>query len=524
MIYHTMNHFKSGEGNMGKFMVGEGWCSLKTIDKVTSVLAIPKENDYSNCHMVHRMTIDENMAKKIRYTPPTYIINNEYTSIFQSIVNAYGPPKYLELNPAPYLIITFPFLFAIMFGDAGHGLIVALLAFCVIFFDNSYPVNFLKKDEAVRMFYEGRYLILLMGLFSIYTGAVYNDYFSKSISFSGSKWLIFNKDFEKSMNVPTRKITHKYDPHREFAIVVLDPVVTYENVSDFKDSRKIRSPYMYSMDPIWKVAKNEISFNNSYKMKLSIIFGIMHMTLGLFLGLCNHIYFNEKIDIYCSFLPRLIFLISTFGYLAILIVVKWVKVLTVDSKCAPSLLHNLIHMYLFSEVKGVCGDFLFDRQKTLQVVLVFVAVLCIPWLLFSKPFILYLNGYKGSELSECMLHQAISTIEYCLECLSHTASYLRLWALSLAHSELSKVLWNMILRMGFSCPHGPLFCGIKMYFMFSIWAILTFSILILMEGLSAFLHALRLHWVEFQRKFYDGGGRLFEPLSFANVHYPIKRE
>ena len=37
--------------------------------------------------------------------------------------------------PAPYTIITFPFLFAVMFGDAGHGLLMALFAFLLILFE-----------------------------------------------------------------------------------------------------------------------------------------------------------------------------------------------------------------------------------------------------------------------------------------------------------------------------------------------------------------------------------------------------
>ena len=99
------------------------------------------------------------------------------------------------------------------------------------------------------------------------------------------------------------------------------------------------------------------------------------------------------------------------------------------------------------------------------------------------------------SFSDEMIHNAIHTIEFVLGCVSNTASYLRLWALSLAHAQLAEVFWDkMIQQYGINSSGFMAFAG------FAVWTGATFAVLLCMDVLECFLHALRLHWVEFQNK------------------------
>ena len=61
--------------------------------------------------------------------PPIYHQLNQIREGFRNLVNAYGMATYREINPMPFVVITFPFLFSVMSGDARHDLIVSLFAF-----------------------------------------------------------------------------------------------------------------------------------------------------------------------------------------------------------------------------------------------------------------------------------------------------------------------------------------------------------------------------------------------------------
>lgn len=213
----------------------------------------------------------------------------------------------------------------------------------------------------------------------------------------------------------------------------------------------------------------------------------------------------------------------------------------------PSIIQIMIGMFKMQPLQPEYA--MYAGQESFQNVLLLIAVGGMPVLLFGKPF--YLKRKMDMEAAEAqddaryaaitddepksrkhseddedhnfgdiMVHQGIHTVEFALGCVSNTASYLRLWALSLAHSQLSEVFWEYIL-FGYEFSlfgYNPGIAGgwktlIPCYFIFFT---VTIGILMMMESLSAFLHALRLQWVEFQTKFYEADGFLFVPLSFED--------
>lgn len=58
---------------------------------------------------------------------------------------------------------------------------------------------------------------------------------------------------------------------------------------------------------------------------------------------------------------------------------------------------------------------------------------------------------------------------------------------------------------------------IAIFIGFALFAVVTFGVILSMDVLECFLHALRLHWVEFQSKFYKADGHKFQPFSFKQA-------
>lgn len=553
-VYHTLNMFKADVSGM---LRGEGWVVSENLNEVRDAV----NKAHANMDLAMPSLVDH--VPQPWPTPPTHFVTNKFTYGFQEFVNTYGIPRYREANPALFTAATFPFLFGVMYGDIGHGLFLFTVGLMLVW--NEKKNDDAKLDELTEGLHIGRYMLFMMGFFAVYAGLVYNDCFSLGLNFFGSRWEFEGQGYG---SVESGAIAH--------------PTAQYG--AD-------ESVYPFGLDPMWHVSSNELLFFNSFKMKLSVIFGISQMFLGTCLKGLNAVYFHEKLDLYFEFIPMLVFTCSLFVYMIFLIFYKWSvdwnsrmlsatcldpagdgwgspdyhgKWIICDQsgnglctpwghscadgddtaiKCPldfggtgdgcqpPNLITTLMNIAL---APGDVAEPMYAGQADIQNILLMCAVASIPVLLLAKPYFLSQNTYHAIQhhsdeeelaghddddeehgLGEIITHQAIETIEFVLGMVSYTASYLRLWALSLAHSELASVFWEkaMLSTLNMQSPLG----WFATYIGFGVFAGVTFGVLLAMDVLECFLHSLRLHWVEFQSKFFKADGVRFTPYSFRQI-------
>jgi len=228
----------------------QGWCPTQYIELVEEAMEIANSGKGGAQGIVNKLVIP------VGEVPPTFFEVNKLTSAFQAIVDTYGVPRYREYNPTVPTIITLPFLFAMMFGDVIHGICVFLIALYLVVNEKKYEGK--KLNELLVWLYGGRYMLLFMGIFSIYNGLIYNDCLSLSISLFGeSAW----------------------------------------SQDDVNKIGEFNGVYPFGVDPTWHGKANQIEETNSIKMKMSVLFGVAQMTFGLCLCLLNHIEFKDWVSL-----------------------------------------------------------------------------------------------------------------------------------------------------------------------------------------------------------------------------------
>lgn len=240
LIFRTLEYFKEYQS----LLIGSFWASVYDLDEIVRSVDALKEKDPSfvSAH-IYPMSHDKQ--------PPTLFRTNDFTQPYLTIVETYSVPKYKEINPAMVSTVTFPFLFGLMFADVAHGLAFLMIGIWIARSD-------LGQSRKTLAIFKLRYMIIAMGFFAVYCGFIYND-------FMGSK--MYNA---KSCYVEVEGYVNTKQA---------DGTITRS--TEAVNRRLPDCVYPFGIDHVWGFARNEITFENSFKMKLSIIVGVIQMCLGI---------------------------------------------------------------------------------------------------------------------------------------------------------------------------------------------------------------------------------------------------
>lgn len=562
-IWKTLNMFKKYEFS-DHLLYANYWCPESQKGH-----KIELENELENIIAGNFSAIQIDMINDNDFTP-TYFMESDFFYGFQEIVNTYGVPRYKEINPAFFTAITFPFQFGVMYGDIGHGIVWLVFGIYLINWQNKYKFDLIKNENNIynqsktsesgntiaknsfeitkknynlETLFRLRYLFQLLGFYCVYSGLIYNDFISIMPNFFSTCYeYIENGKFVREDNCTY---------FLGFDWVWSDAKNQIEFFNSFKMKFAVIIGVLHMSMGICLKGANAIYFNEKSVFFFEFVPQLLFF-LSIFGYMCQCIIIKwltnwentskppEIINQMINFITKVdepifgtaenqLFIQRRLFLLAII--------------CIPVILQGkpmmiYLHRNCFKKKSFLDDDLESYRSKT---------VLTLEdkgsnmnesgdeemlGLNFDNPEDSFneftANKYKSKkgtdifskipsknheDLSEILIHQQIETIEFILGTVSNTASYLRLWAQSLAHGELAKVFYEMFLQSSIINPTNILYSTFGIISGYFVLAVITFLVLICMDFMECFQHTLRLHWVEFQNKFYKGDGKLFEPFS-----------
>ncbi|MEM2001114.1 MAG: V-type ATPase 116kDa subunit family protein [Candidatus Methanomethylicaceae archaeon] len=307
----------------------------------------------------------------------------KFFKLFESITNLYGVPSYTELNPTPILAITFPVFFGLMFGDLGHGLMLAALGF--IFY------KYTKSMSKIGVF------LMICGIAGAIVGAaLYGEAFGKHIG--------------------------------------------YHTI--FSPGEDLMSLF-----------------------KFSLYIGVAQISLGLAIMVINNLIQKKSIDA---------FLVN-----------------------APKLLLYLLFMYVVFNF-GLNLNLWFTGP-------IFYILGPAIFMLIGKPVWAFIRHGRKEFLS-VFGEMGFEVFDTMIRFVSNTVSYLRIFAMVMAHIQLTAVFYSLGAIAG---------GGIVGMVVSALLAALGNIFVVLLEGILVLAQDLRLHFYEWFSKFYEDGGVRFSPFKLT---------
>ena len=172
----TINQFDFDPNS--KLTIVEGWCHTPRIPELCLgmkelSLVAPNINT-----VVSVIESDDNGA-------PSSFFSTPFLNPFLNMTFAYSIPKNSEINPALFMTFSFPFMFALMFGDLGHGIMLlqSTLILAYLFRQPKY------KNGIAETIVSGQYLLIVLSIFSMLIGIIYNEAFAMPLTLFSSSFI-----------------------------------------------------------------------------------------------------------------------------------------------------------------------------------------------------------------------------------------------------------------------------------------------------------------------------------------------
>ena len=359
--------------------------------------------------------------------PPIKFDNGDFSEPFELLVDLVGRPKYGTFDPTLLMTFTFPIFYGMILGDWGYGLVLVALA--AYFGTKPFAADPIAKN--------GLTILRWMGIWCIIWGLIFAEGFG----------FVWDDTGQLGNSSPFDFI---YD-------------WTYANIhvpgtmADLLAMGGLHVPF-HRATPGGGLQEYVV---------LSVYVGILHIFVGLFIGLITVLKAHGAAAAYFE-------------------KGSWLLIMTGGTMQARNMVMG------FNE--------LFEFQVWTVLIAVGLASLVVGLAVYEK------FGWVGGLV--------MGPIEI-FGLLANTLSYLRIMGVGVAGVKIAEISismgWDKIGPALDSGDYLTLVVGIVLFVLIQLFAIA-------LGILSPSIHAVRLHFVEWMGKFYDGSGKAFAPLGGRTLH------
>jgi len=458
----------------------EGWAPAKDVERVSK--EIDKTAEGNTIITLHEPTEEDDV--------PVEFNNPKFLKPFEVVMEMFGRPAYTEIDPTPLMAITFPLFFGLMFGDVGHGALVALCGLGFIYMK--------KGDESAWKF---GMLLIYCGVAALICGLLYGSFFGNEEILPG-----LYKDMGLPAMLAPYGIGHEIPMEHAGGSEEAAPAeggnhtaaAAEEHAAPLEGSEATApaeegehaipaeggenaaptegGEHEEEVETRWIPWLSPAAPNDMFTMiGVAMLFGAVHMGFGLLLSAVNTAAEHGA----STLIPSVSKIAFLFGELA--------------------LIGNLLPFPIpvFTELNAFANP------------LVLVVGLALPAAVILLSELVHEVRHGGlGKLPEAFINGGLEIFELFSMFLSNTISYSRLVILAVVHA--------MLMLATYTIASIDIVAGIPGL---SLLVMVLGNILVLaLETLVVFIHTIRLHFYEWFTKFYVSGGIKYAPFLVSRKY------